>query len=157
MPEVIVNPASLQIEKAGAELPAGFHALCEAANGEGYRHLDRLTADWRAGFRLDRDGEALYAVRVGGELVGIGGLTVDPVIPGTLRMRRFYVRASYRRHGIGHLLAERLLARARPLRQRITVNAAPGSERFWEVLGFVAERRDSHTHVLCSYQSEALP
>jgi hypothetical protein len=40
--------------------------------------------------RFDRDSEALLAVRVGGTLAGIGGLTIDPFVSNALRMRRFY-------------------------------------------------------------------
>jgi GNAT superfamily N-acetyltransferase len=63
-------------------------------------------------------------------------------------MRRFYVAKSFRRHGIGRALAEKLLAGARASRLPVTVNAAAGSELFWESLGFVAEPRDGHTHVI---------
>jgi len=149
MPEIAVESASLIVERVSGELPTGFDALSAEAAGEGHRHLARFATEWRAGRRFDRDGEALIVARLHGELAGIGGLTIDPTVPDALRMRRFYVRSLYRRHGIGRLLAERLLAQARPLRQRIAVNAAPGSERFWEALGFIAEARDGHTHVFC--------
>ena len=34
-------------------------------------------------------------------LAGVGGLTIEPVVPGALRLRRFYVRPSFRRAGVG--------------------------------------------------------
>src|SRR5436190_24023588 len=80
---------------------------------EGYRHLDRLGADWAAGTtRFDREGEALLAAYSDGTLAGIGGLTIDPADPDALRLRRFYVARAARRSGIGRALAQVLLKRA---------------------------------------------
>lgn len=98
--------------------------------------------------RFDREGEALLAARVEGVLAGIGGLTVDRTLPEALRMRRFYVAKSLRRNGIGRAIAENLLAHARASGRHVTVNSAPGSEPFWESLGFVSDLCDGHTHVI---------
>ena len=65
-----------------------------------------------------------------------------------LRMRRFYVRALYRRLGIGNRIAAALLGQSGPDHRRITANAAPGSEAFWEALGFAASHRERQTHLL---------
>jgi GNAT superfamily N-acetyltransferase len=122
--------------------------LREEARGEGYLFVERLAADWAARrMRFDRDGETLLAAHVTGVLAGIGGLTIEPVLPGALRMRRFYVRPLFRRAGIGRKLATALLERARTTGLLVTVNAAPASASFWESLGFVADMRDGHTHL----------
>lgn len=129
-------------------LPAGFDALREEARAEGYLFVERLAADWAARrMRFDRDGEALLAAHVTGVLAGIGGLTIEPVLPGALRMRRFYVRPLFRRAGIGRRLATALLERARTTGLLVTVNAAPASVPFWESLGFALDMRDGHTHL----------
>lgn len=126
-------------------LPVGFETLREEARGEGYLFVERLAADWEARrMRFDRDGEALLAAYATGVLAGIGGLTIEPVLPGALRMRRFYVS---RRAGIGRKLATALLERARIIGVLVTVNAAPTSVSFWESLGFAPEMRDGHTHL----------
>lgn len=139
----------MRLEQILTELPAGFDVLKAEARAEGYRHVERLADEWIAGtMRFDRDGEALLAATLAGQLAGIGGLTIDPSQPGALRMRRFYVRAAFRRNGIGRALAENLLVRARTFGRMITVNAGTGSEPFWRSLGFVAEPRNGHTHVL---------
>ena len=138
-----------KFERIAAELPTGFDALRAEARREGYRHLERLAEEWNSGkTRFDHNGEALFAARVGADLAGIGGLTIDPVLPGALRMRRFYVRKSFRRSGIGRAIAEHLLAQAQAFNRPVTVNGGAGSEPFWESLGFVADRNDGHTHVL---------
>ena len=85
---------------------AGFDALRAEARSEGHSFVERLAADWEAHrMRFDRHGEVLLAARVTGVLAGIGGLTIEPGMPGALRMRRFYVRARFRRAGIGRTLA----------------------------------------------------
>jgi GNAT superfamily N-acetyltransferase len=110
--------------------------------------LEELRTDWDAGtIRFDRDGETLLAVRGNGTLAAIGGLTLEPVVPNALRMRRFYVRPAFRRGGVGRELVVSLLARMRS-NQLVTVNAAPGSVPFWEAMGFTRDPREGHTHIL---------
>jgi GNAT superfamily N-acetyltransferase len=130
-------------------LPMGLDALRAEARDEGHRHMDRLAADWATGAeRFDAAGEGLLAAFVEGELAGVGGITVDPVDSEALRMRRFYVRPAFRRHGVGRCLAEAMMANARDTANCLVVNApAELAARFWEALGFVADRRDGHTHV----------
>ena len=138
----------LELEPVLGALPAGFDALRADALAEGFRQVERLASDWEAGrTRFDRDGEALLAARLNGVLVGIGGLTMEPVVPGALRMRRFYVRPASRRIGVGRRLVTALLAGVDGYRS-ITVNAAPASVAFWESVGFNPDPRDGHTHVL---------
>jgi GNAT superfamily N-acetyltransferase len=145
------NASAVYLQQIVGELPAGLTELRVEASAEGYRFLERLTSDWDAGaLRFTKPGEVLLAAYSDGTLAGIGGLTADPVLPRTLRMRRFYIRPSLRRLGIGRGLAVALLERAVRTECPITVNAASGSEPFWESLGFVADQRDGHTHLLGS-------
>jgi GNAT superfamily N-acetyltransferase len=138
----------IRFESVLSELPTGFDVLRTEALAEGYRHIERLAAEWHAAtMRFDREGEALTAACLDAELAGIGGLTIDPAQPGALRMRRFYVRSAFRRNGIGRAVAQNLLAQARACGRPVTVNAGAGSEPFWLSLGFVAEARNGHTHV----------
>ena len=138
----------LELEPVLDALPVGFDALRAEALAEGFRQMERLAADWEAGrTRFDRDGEALLAARLSGVLVGIGGLTIEPVVPGALRMRRFYVRPAFRHIGIGRQLVTALLAGVGGDRP-ITVNAMPASIAFWESVGFNPDPRDGHTHIL---------
>jgi GNAT superfamily N-acetyltransferase len=96
--------------------------------------------------RFDRPGEALLAAYSEGVLAAIGGITIDPIVPDALRMRRFYVRPAFRRTGIGSEIAQALLERARSV-PLVTLNAAVKSVPFWESLGFVPQARDGHTHI----------
>jgi len=137
----------IRLEKVIDALPAGLEALRAEARGGGYKMLDTLAAEWESGAtRFDRPGEALFAAYTDGVLSGIGGLTQEPTMAGALRMRRFYIALAHRRTGIGRALAEALLRQAG--QHPVTCNAAAGSERFWEALGFVPDRRDGRTHLL---------
>ncbi len=130
-------------------LPPGLDVLRQDARADGHRNMDRLADDWASGVqRFDAPGEALLAAFIADELAGVGGVTADPVLPGALRMRRFYVRAEFRRHGVGWRLAETLIANV-PACVHLAVSA--GTEqaaRFWEALGFMPDQRDGHTHTL---------
>ena len=116
---------------------------------EGYRLLDRLAAEWQGGARFDRRGEALLGAWRATALAGVGGITLDPALPGILRMRRFYVRPACRRAGTGRTLAQALLRQARCMGMAVVVNAGtPAASSFWEALGFVADGGGGHTHRL---------
>jgi GNAT superfamily N-acetyltransferase len=145
---VVDNDPAPELQLVIENLPAGFHVLQEEARAERYLFVERLAADWEARrMRFDREGEALLAAHVAGVLAGMGGLTIEPVMSGALRMRRFYVRPFCRRAGIGRKLATALLERARSTGLVVTVNAAPASASFWESLGFAPDMRDGHTHL----------
>jgi hypothetical protein len=138
------DPA-LQLEAVVEHLPDGFDVLRAEAQVEGHLFVERLFTDWVSHTnRFDREGEALLAACV---LAGIGGVTIEPVIPGAVRMRRFYIRPVFRRNRVGHQLATALLSRV-GVGRPITVNAAPASFSFWESVGFIQDPRDGHTHIL---------
>ena len=138
----------LRLEPVIENLPSDFDGMRAEAYVEGYR-LERLATDWAAGTtRFDRDGEVLLGARMDEILAGIGGLTLDPVVSGALRMRRFYVRPSFRKNGIGRKLVDALLEDPRRIGKVVVVNAAQGSAAFWEALGFVPDPREGHTHIL---------
>lgn len=132
------------------DLPAGFGTLRDEARDEGHTHMDRLVTDWVTGAnRFNAAGEALLCAFVAESLAGIGGMTIDPADPAALRMRRFYVRPVFRRHGVRRRLAGALMTTARHVTDRVVLTAETElAARFWEALEFVPDRRDGHTHVL---------
>jgi GNAT superfamily N-acetyltransferase len=146
---IVAKP--IRLEVVVRAWPAGFDALRAEALAEGYRHIERLASDWVSGAsRFDCDGEALFAAQQSGVLAGIGGLTIDPVLPDALRVRRFYVRPRFRRAGVGRQLAAMLLEQSARRGCPVTVNAGAASFAFWEALGFTPEFRDGHTHRLAA-------
>ncbi len=133
-----------------AILPAGFDDMRAEAGAEGYRFLERLALERQSGdCRFDGEGETLLAAYVGDTLAGLEGVTRDPVLAGHSRMRRFYVRAPFRRAGIGRELAVALLATTQ---FPALVNAANAdAPAFWESLGFTPDPRHGHTHILARH------
>jgi GNAT superfamily N-acetyltransferase len=143
------NPMTVVLLPVLTELPTGFDSLRSDARSDGHTNMERLAADWASGAnRFAAEGEALLAAFVAGELAGVGGMTIDPTCPEALRLRRFYVRPRFRRHGVGRGLALALMDQARPLTNHLVLNAETElATRFWEALGFVADPRDGHTHI----------
>lgn len=139
-----------QILRIAGELSSDLDELRLEARQEGYRFVERLVSEWETSQnRFEQVGEALMIAYEDGVIAGIGGMTVDPVIPDALRMRRFYVRASFRRRGLARLLAEGLLKSAEGLGRMITVHAGtPDAPAFWEAMGFEPHDEDGHSHIL---------
>jgi hypothetical protein len=81
------------------------------------------------------------------DLAGLGSITADPMMPRALRMRRFYVQAVFRRHGVGRR-PETLIASVHPGVYLVVNAGTQHAARFWEALGFMADRHDGHPHTL---------
>jgi GNAT superfamily N-acetyltransferase len=137
----------IRLERIIDALPCGLETMRAEAQAEGFGMLEVLAADWASGkTRFDHEGEALFAAYVEDELAGIGGVTLDPFTPGALQMRRFYVRTVHRRRGAARAIALALLAHCED--RIVTVNAARGSETFYESIGFAPDAAERRTHVL---------
>jgi len=135
-----------------AELPAGIEALRARAVAEGFRFMDRLVMDWRAGTnRFDGAGEVLLGAFDGGSLVGVGGLNRDPHAEeeGVGRLRHLYVARAVRRRGIASLLVGQLLRRAegtfRIVRLRTETQEAAC---FYARQGFACTKSETASHRL---------
>jgi GNAT superfamily N-acetyltransferase len=134
----------LQLVRIADTLPEGFAALRAEADTEGHRHMARLAAEIAEAPELF---VALLAAFEDGELLGIGGMTVEPADPSAIRMRRLYVARAARGRGVARAIANALLNEALGETRLVTVHAGnPGAERFWEAVGFapVADRAWSH-------------
>ncbi len=152
--------STLRLQPVRLALPSGFDALRADAVAEGHRMLERLAAEWDAGQRFDRDGEALLVGWHGDALAGIGGVAQDPGTSGALRMCRFYVGPAHRRRGTARALAGALLREARRMGRPVLVNAGtPTAPAFWETLDFVPDPVGGHTHRLTATpeQPRAVP
>lgn len=63
---------TIKIKTISECLPEGIHALAQAAEQEGYRHIMRLVEEWSEGEnRFDRVGEKLVAAFEADHVIGI--------------------------------------------------------------------------------------
>jgi GNAT superfamily N-acetyltransferase len=127
----------MQVVRLQDGLPEDFDRLRAAAAAEGWRHMDRLSAEVEAGAPVFL---ALFAVREGGGLSGIGGLTQEPSPDDgapALRLRRLYVHPDARRRGVGRTLASALIQEGLDSVRRLTVHTDDAhAEAFWRAQGF---------------------
>ena len=132
--------------------PAQIQALEKEAAGEGFRFLTRLIDEWNSGAnRFDAPGECLMAAYRNQQLIGIGGLSVDPYAAKDMaRLRRVYVSASSRRHHVGQTLVKALVAHAALRFQSVCLftDTAVG-DAFYLKCGFMRTDHKHATHVMC--------
>jgi predicted GNAT family N-acyltransferase len=133
-------------------LPAQIRVLEKEAVGEGFRFLTRLITEWDSGTnRFNAPGECLMAAYRNHQLIGIGGLSVDPSVKKNIaRLRRVYISASSRRHHVGQTLVKALVAHAALRFQSVCLftDTAPG-DAFYLKCGFMRTDDEHATHVMC--------
>lgn len=125
--------------RVGDELPEEIDALRALADSEGVRNVCQLVDDWRSGRERFADPGALFAAWMGGELGGVGGLTVQPGLDvRAMRMRRLYVAPAFRRAGLGRNLAAAMIQQGLEAADLLTCNAraSDAAAPFWEAMGF---------------------
>jgi GNAT superfamily N-acetyltransferase len=124
-----------------------FDPLVEESALEGFQFLTRLRQEWRESInRFSANGEALFAVMEGQQLVAIGGINRQSEACG--RLRRLYVAIGSRRKGIGRLLVGHILEFSRGHFSRIVLRTDnPEADHFYLSLGFSHVRGDDNaTH-----------
>ncbi|AAZ35981.1 GNAT family N-acetyltransferase [Pseudomonas savastanoi pv. phaseolicola] len=134
-----------------AHLPSQVLALEEEAVAEGFRFLTRLISEWHSGAnRFDAPGECLMAAYSQQQLIGIGGLSVDPYIKtDTARLRRVYVTPTVRRQHVGQALVKALIAQAALRFQcvRLSTDTSEG-DAFYLRCGFMQTEDIHATHIM---------
>ncbi|MES0004146.1 GNAT family N-acetyltransferase [Mesorhizobium sp. M0062] len=131
-----------------------FDALKEESRLEGYWMLVRLADGWAGGRnKFLKRGEALFGAWHGRELAGVCGLNIDPYFEGRDRgrVRHLFVSARHRRSGIGRMLVETVIDRARQHFAVLNTRAPQEAFGFYERLGFqpvVSEEFVTHRMML---------
>jgi len=140
------------IERVTELAPGCLDELLVESEQAGSLIVRRLVDEWASGAnRFDRSGEALFAVRIEGRLVGVCGLNIDPYSaePRLGRVRHLYVLSAYRRHGIGRQLVAEVIAAARGRFDHLRLSTGNlVAARFYERLGFRSAEAAHCTHVL---------
>ncbi|TPN31783.1 GNAT family N-acetyltransferase [Mesorhizobium sp. B2-3-3] len=116
-----------------------FDRLKEESRLEGYWMLVRLGDGWASGRdKFLKRGEALFGAWHGAELAGVCGLNIDPYFEGRDhgRVRHLFVSARHRRAGLGRMLVETVIDRARQYFTVLNTRAPREAFAFYERLGF---------------------
>ena len=115
------------------DLPADrVGELLAESERAGSRFVRRLVDEWANGAnRFDRPGESLFAAWVGGRLVGVCGLNVDPYARDERigRVRHLYVLSAFRRLGVARQARRRSLGRSH--RIWCASSGFPGADTGW--------------------------
>ncbi len=127
-------------------------ALQAEAQIEGYEFIETTMTEWVSGVnRFDGPGETFCGYFEDGQLVGVGGLTLDPFAgrADVGRIRRIYVRAAWRSRGIGRAIVSALLDHAQMGFASVRLRAENAeAARLYESMGF-ARIHDAHaSHAL---------
>lgn len=129
---------------------AAFHALKDESRLDGYWMLVTLAEGWANGSnRFLKRGEVLYGAWQGRDLVGVCGLNVDPYLGDRSqgRVRHLFVSAAHRRNGLGRMLVEAIIDRARQHFSVLNTRAPRQAFPFYERLGFQrVEEQEFVTH-----------
>lgn len=142
----------LRVERVTALPMDELQPLREEAAAQSFEFVGRLIDEFANGRnRFDKSGEALFIVRNGDALAGMGGLNIDHYAnnPGVGRVRHVYVLDAQRRQGAGRaLLMTTMTAAFESFDElRLRTNTTEGA-LFYESLGFApAMNIDSATHI----------
>lgn len=134
------------------DMVLGIDVLRTEASLQGFRFMDRLVEDWRAGTnRFDAPGELLAGAFRLGQLVGVGGINIDRYVDNAAvgRIRHVYVALNARRRGVASAVVRHLLAAANGRLDcvRLRTDTADGAA-FYEALGFSSCTSPSATHAI---------
>jgi N-acetylglutamate synthase-like GNAT family acetyltransferase len=139
---------AVEIEQI-TQLPEQILALEKEAVAEDFRFLTRLISEWHSGKnRFDAPGECLMAAYSNQQLIGIGGLSIDPYgTPDTARLRRVYVTPAARNQHVGQALVKALVGRAALHFQSVRLYTdTSGADVFYVRCGFVRVEGVRATH-----------
>jgi GNAT superfamily N-acetyltransferase len=142
--KLMVRPLSAR------DLPA-LRALEVVAKADGVQNVTLLVDAMEGGGAAEI---AMLGAWRDGRLVGVGGLSQCPDVPGAQRVRRFFVSPEARRAGVGRALARAVLAMAEGATVTCNAQASHAAPPFWESLGFKRADRNGITHLLHAIPKE---
>ena len=148
---MLLHPESELIEITDGNI-GRLHSLVEESKRVGYDFLQRTIDDWYNGAnKFDRPGEKLWGLFIGKELIGIGGLNIDPYSPTPKvgRVRHLYIREDRRRAGYATLIMNKIMEEASynfTVLRLFTDNT--GASAFYEKLGFKQTEEDKASHFI---------
>jgi GNAT superfamily N-acetyltransferase len=129
-----------------------LHHLAEIATAEGFKFVQRLLHDVEnESVAFDDRGEFFLCVIDGGEIIAVGGVTLDPYVRAANvgRIRHVYVHPQHRAKSVGRYLLREIERRAKAVYAtlRLRTDTEAGA-RFYEALGYRRVNSSTATHTL---------
>jgi GNAT superfamily N-acetyltransferase len=128
------------------------HSLLNESKINGYDFIQRMIDDWNTGEnQFSKPGEKLWGLILAKDLIGLGGLNIDPYAEGSRigRVRHLYIQETYRRKGYATLLMNAIINEGR---QHFTAlrlfTDNPAASEFYETLGFEKINGFKVSHIL---------
>lgn len=119
---------------------------------EGISFVSISVEDWTSGInRFDKNGEIFFGAYVNDEIVGMGGLNIDPYtnLSNIGRVRHLYVCSKFRRQNIGKQLMLEIIKHAKKHYQGIRLYTEnKDAFKFYESLGFQDSSKFKESHFL---------
>ena len=121
---------------------------------EGFEFVERLAIEYKSGAnRFQQAGEVLFGAYQNENIIGICGLNKDPYLPqenDVARVRHLYVLPDHRKKGVGRLLVQNIIVRAKTHFSLLTLRTFnPDADRFYRAIGFITEPKiEFATHYL---------
>ncbi|CAH1232561.1 hypothetical protein PAECIP111891_07044 [Paenibacillus allorhizoplanae] len=145
--------AMILIEKVTSLEQYELKMLVDDSISEGYKFVMLLIDEYVDGSnKFDRKGESLYIAKINNEIVGIGGLNIDPYlrITDVGRVRHLYVLRKNRGTGVGKALLNRIIVEAQKHFRKLTLSTNnPVADKFYKDFGFSnAEGIYKASHIL---------
>ncbi|WP_144510566.1 GNAT family N-acetyltransferase [Bacillus sp. FJAT-22090] len=144
---------AIEVKKISDLKEVDVSKLIQESEKEGYRFVSRLVSEYKDGTnRFSEQGEALYGVWDGTDLIAIGGLNRNTTgtDDNSARLHRFYTLPDYRRKGVGSELFKVIYDNAKGQFNEITTKTESSkADAFYRANGFAFdERSPDTTHVL---------
>lgn len=116
--------------------------LIEDSLSEGYKFIKRLVDEYKSGSnKFDKKGESLYVAKIDDEIIGIGGLNIDPYLnlSDVGRVRHLYVLRKNRGTGVGKKLLYTIIDEVRSNFRKIRLSSTnnPAAVNLYIECGFL--------------------
>ncbi len=135
-------------------LPKDFKELVKASEAEGFNFIRKMDASWvKNENRFTKNGEFFLGIFEKENLVGCGGLNIDPYIEDEKigRVRHLYIHPNFRRRGLAKDLMLQIEKSAKKRFQILRLRTFnPEASKFYLKLGYekTAEKYATHYKVL---------
>jgi GNAT superfamily N-acetyltransferase len=143
----------MQINKVTSLKTDELKNIIDDSLSDGYKFVKRLVDEFENGSnKFDKNGESLYVAIDGDDIIGVGGLNIDPYREESDvgRVRHLYVLRKNRGHGVGKKLLRIIIEEAQKHFRILTLSTDnPIADKLYRDAGFIkAEGIYKASHIM---------